>query len=70
MASKKVVFVSGDDWEGLYIDGKLVLENHSLEPRQVLDKLGIKYERRDADAEWLADTGNLPQDLKDVEFDE
>ena len=32
-----------DDWEALYIDGKLVKEGHSVETEDVLDVLGIEY---------------------------
>lgn len=43
-----VVFVTGDDWVALYIDGKKVEEGHSLHWSHVLDALGIKYEQQEA----------------------
>lgn len=64
----KITFVGdpGGDWEGLYIDGKLVIENHSLQWWQVLYALKIEYDSFDADEEWLQEKGSLPNDLKDV----
>lgn len=66
MKKSKITFVDGDDWEGLYINNKLVLENHSLRISDVLKALGIKYESIIADDEWLASCGNLPENLADV----
>jgi hypothetical protein len=39
----KVIRVWGEDWEGLYIDGKLAVEGHSLQVYQVLDALAVSY---------------------------
>lgn len=30
------------DWEGLYINRKLVIESHVLDSEEILEKLGIK----------------------------
>jgi len=40
----KIVFVNseGGDWEGIYVDGKLLREDHSLAPDDVLSVLGIE----------------------------
>ena len=65
-AGPKVTFADGDDWNGLYVDGELVAENHSLRPTDVLDALGIVYERVACDQDWLEEQGRLPPDLKDV----
>lgn len=62
----KVAIVSGDDWMGLYIDGKLVLEGHSLCLGEVLEAVGIKPETITPDNEWLENEGNLPKDLAKV----
>jgi hypothetical protein len=58
--------VYGDNWQGLYIDGKLVDEHHRLEVSDVLKHLGIECEDIRADDEWLEDRGTLPKKLKDV----
>lgn len=41
------LFDEGGDWEALYVDGRKIIENHSLSSTQVLDALGIEYERRE-----------------------
>ena len=60
---KEIVFVWGDegDWSGLYVDGKLEHEDHSLEADLVLKKLGMKYKEFEAKVD-----GYLPKNLKDV----
>lgn len=62
----KIVFVEGDDWEGVYGDGKLLAEGHRLNKRDVLDALGIEYEELNADKQWLEDSGRLPTWIEDV----
>jgi hypothetical protein len=62
----KIDLVYGDDWIGLYLDGKLVEEGHSLEPFHVLDALGIKHTYHAADIDWLHEEGCLPERLDDV----
>lgn len=61
----KVTFVDDNcgDWQGLYIDGKLVMENHQLGLYEVLDAIGIKYKYVQADADWLSSVGRLPEKL-------
>lgn len=59
-----IVFVRGEDWTGLYVEGKLVRENHMLEPEDVLRDLGIGYARIDYDPPY---GGSLPRELKDLE---
>jgi hypothetical protein len=43
---KKIKILKSDegDWVTLVVDGKIVAENHSLDPSQVLDALKIKHE--------------------------
>ena len=68
---KKVVLVLGDDWNGLYIDGKLEIENHSLSAYQALQTLSLnshdfQLDQIVADEEWLEQKGCLPEELSDV----
>lgn len=62
---REIVFVHGDDgdWEGIYVDGKLLREDHSLEPDDVLSVLGIDYEVHWIDME---DGSRLPKDLGEL----
>lgn len=64
---RKATLVFGEDWQGLYLDGKLAAEGHRLNARDVLDALGIAHESFDADNDWLCARGDLPVDLDEVE---
>lgn len=61
-----IAFVDGDDWQGLYLDGKLVLENHSLYSIEVLEALKIKFKYIEADGDWMMENGHLPEKLSQV----
>jgi hypothetical protein len=67
----KVDLVSGDDWSGLYIENKLMMENHSLNVSRVLQLLsdhGIiaGFKEITADEDWLEERGRLPEELNEV----
>lgn len=69
-SAKKVTLVSmNDDWYGLYIDGKIVMQDHALSVQEVLRALKIKFEYKECDSEWSEDKGDLPDELDEVEFD-
>ncbi len=63
-----IQLVSGGDWQGLYIDGVLKVQNHSLYACDVLDALEgiLKVQYIEADEDWMAKVGQLPDKLKDV----
>ena len=63
---QKIVIVSGDDWKGIYIDGQLKFEGHSIRPMDLLGVLAIGYEEFECDIAWLEDRGNVPKNLTDV----
>jgi hypothetical protein len=67
--------VTLDDWEGLYINGKLVDEDHSIRLDTVLKKLAREYKftfrSRYVSPEFeekIHEVGNLPENLDEVEF--
>jgi hypothetical protein len=69
----QMMIVQGDDWQGIYIDGKLKTEGHQIE---LLAGINIAIENKVDDADsawcdltWLHERGDLPQDLKDVEWE-
>lgn len=63
----KVVIVSnGDDWMGLYIDGVLAFENHTIRVRDVLVALKIECDWVECDRGWIYNRGTLPRDLSEV----
>lgn len=77
----KAILVQADDWEGLYIDGKLVEEGHTLNEGKsrirYFFKLAEQYDfnlknmgeiyLNNHDITWTEDTGSFPKDI--MEFD-
>lgn len=64
------VLVHGEDWSGLYLNGKLVYENHSISSETLLDCLEIPYDVRWVNEDWLFDFGSLPRTLGDVVYED
>jgi len=56
---------NGEDWEGIYLDGKLVDQGHELPPNKVLEvlgkALGVQVSSREVEID-----GYLPQALSDI----
>lgn len=61
-----ITFVSGDDWQGLYLDGELIEEGHRVDVADVLCHLGFACEQIYADNQWLAERGSLPENRNDI----
>lgn len=55
MAEQTIHLVTSEagDWTALYIDGQKVIENHSLNPHEVLEALGLPFTRLVADEEAM-----------------
>lgn len=66
MTPADVVFVRhvDGDWVGLYVNGALVLEGHSLRNDDVLDAIGVSSRSFETDVE--ARGGRCPLALRDV----
>lgn len=67
-----VIFVECDDWEGIYIDGKLEHEGHMIRNFIWLDLIK-KYgtfnkftEHYWADEDYMHDRGSLPVKFEDI----
>lgn len=67
---KKPTLVYVDDWTILYIDGKKVLENHSIDARDILQQAEVPHEIRWLDGtdfeRWLGEGNYAPDNLEDV----
>lgn len=67
-----LVRVTGEaDWEGFYVDGKLVAENHRIVAdgrlfEQVMAAAGVSLKTVYYDSEWMASEGCLPEELSSV----
>lgn len=57
------------DWVGLYVDGELRAQNHSLRARDVLRALGIEFQDFIAEERWMDREGSLPTNISDVVID-
>lgn len=65
-----VTFVYADDWEGVYVDDKLLSQAHSLDGYTVVELLwqaGIQVSCvfSEEAGEWLYDEGYLPDTLQE-----
>jgi hypothetical protein len=63
---REIVLVPLDNWIGLYIDGQIVFQGHSLPPSTLLDLLGIPYKVLDANEKFYFDEGSLPDRKEEV----
>ena len=73
MAKKSFFLARGDDWQGLYVDGKLVYQHHKVDAHtlsQELTKAGVDFKTGWVDFNFLCDHDGLPENLDDVEFEE
>jgi hypothetical protein len=61
-----ITLVYGEDWIGIYRDGKLIVQGHQFSECEVLEALGYEYESVNANGKWLCERGNLPKSLDDV----
>lgn len=66
MTKKITIVTNEDDWEGLYLDGKLAVQDHKLRVDDVLKALGLLADYVVCDYDWMADQSYLPSDLTDV----
>jgi hypothetical protein len=68
----EVNLVHGDDWVGMYVNGKLVEENHSFNVawinRHMVPKKIVGFEENYA-YKYIKTFCNLPDNLDEVEFD-
>lgn len=64
------LLVSGDDWQGLYVNRLLVAEGHSVPAFEIGEALLGLYVRefgtREVSSAWLEEQMSLPFDLDDI----
>jgi hypothetical protein len=64
-----ITFTSTNDWNALYIDGKLALDDSEISAKNVLDALGIKWKEIDLSDEFIEkveECGIFPKNEKDL----
>ena len=68
----RVVYAQADDWQGLFINSELIMEDHKLKPSDVQaalkenDALGVEIEFKDVDLDWMYDVGSFPNNIAEV----
>lgn len=68
----RVVYAQADDWQGLFINSELIMEDHKLKPSDVQaalkenDVLGVEIEFKDVDLDWMYDVGSFPNNIAEV----
>ena len=65
----KYTLISGDDWCGLYKNGKLVTEGHSIKLTDFAKIIGIDLEVKWINQDWLENRGCLPKELSEVKYE-
>lgn len=68
-APRYLLVSNGDDWEGFYVDGELMRQDHSLKPQDILSAMGIEIEKRWVSYDYTAERGDLPERLRDIPAD-
>jgi hypothetical protein len=63
---KKITLVTMDDWTAVYVNGKLMAENHSVSNDELLKVLGISYESITLEDDTCI-MDFLPQKLEDLD---
>jgi len=61
-------YAGGDDWSGLYIDGKLWQEGHQIyhdDWLRLLEELGHSVSEDELCPDWLTNEGVLPENMTD-----
>lgn len=65
---KDIRVISGDDWVGLYIEGKLEAQGHSVSLADFAEAIDVKIDVEhvdDAGQEYLDRMGYFPDTLKE-----
>jgi hypothetical protein len=67
MKNKEITIVKAEEWQGLYVDNQLVIEEHQLSVEDVMYHCGIDcnfIEATPAVEEYLMSNGRLPERLR------
>ncbi|MEG2381824.1 MAG: hypothetical protein RSB38_09025 [Oscillospiraceae bacterium] len=74
----EAIIIKADDWEGLFVDGKLVYENHEIDRltlRELCEDYSLNFVKigevwvTDEFKEYLWDVGSFPENLSEVEYE-
>jgi hypothetical protein len=70
----KIVLATYDDWrgdwQGLYVDGTLVREDHRINLRDAMAEIEghflQSFKQEEVDCEWFEQLGSFPSNINDV----
>jgi hypothetical protein len=66
---KELLIIRGDDWEGVYYEGKLLTQTRNINWIVVLEKLGYEIKSKYLKSEESIDIfGDLPKTLEELEL--
>lgn len=69
-----VLVKTGNDWEGLFVNGKKVCSHHKVDVKTISEysaKMGVVVQVRfttDAETEKAEDCGDFPENLSEMEL--
>lgn len=78
----ELIIVDGDDWKGLYVNGKLYTDGHNIRPEYIINAINdnidqlyednskIIFKSHNCDYDWIEEAGNFPEKLEDVVLEE
>lgn len=55
----RVVIANYDDWQGIYVDGELKYENHTIPYFEILHAVGVEFKDLEVDM-YKLNWGRLP----------
>lgn len=70
--SLDIQIINSEDWEGLYVNGKLWGEGHRILLSDLIYAIAsyfpITFKTRECDGEWLEEMSSFPDDLSEVKW--
>lgn len=66
LPTDRFVLVDGDDWMGLYVDGALMAEGHTISSSALAAACGIPLVTVVCNDQWLVERGGFPSFLSEV----
>lgn len=68
LPTDRFVLVDGDSWMGLYVDGALAAEGHTISCSDLAAACGIPLVTVVCDDQWLVERGGFPPSLTEVKL--
>lgn len=74
----ELAIVDGDEWKGLYINGKLYVDGHNIRPEYIINAINdnidqlhednskIIFKSHNCNYDWLEEAGDFPEKLENV----